>query len=194
MASETKIYEAQITAYLERLARALRRLKNTTAFALKLQPLQLEILLFLLHAQQRKITVNFLAEELEVSEPTISDSLAALVRKKYVVKYTSPEDRRIRFVSLTASGKKIAQKAEGKLFPLAGMDPKLLEDLSRALHELVGELFAQSFIRHARICKTCHFFSPASENAVGHCTLLNKTLYTKDLQSDCPDHAYARIG
>lgn len=193
MAKDTTPYETQIVAYLDRIVRAIRRMENEAAVTCGLNPLQLRILQFLLSNSHRKITVGFAAEELEVSEPTISDSLRALETKKLIIKTADANDRRIKHLQLTARGKKLVGRlANFSGLPLATLDSGTLERLSSDLHQLVAMLFEKSLLKHARICRTCAYFSPAEGEQPQTCRLLKKQLRTGDLQSDCHDHIYAR--
>lgn len=186
----TKIYEEQISAYLERVVRAIRRLENAEATAHGLNSLQLRILQ-LLAAAQKKLTVGFIADELELSEPTVSDSLRALQAKKLVEKITDAQDRRIKYLQLTPAGRTIASRVAKRLrLPLTHLDPAYLQRLSVDLHHLVGAIFDMSLLHHARICATCIYFVKTRNSA--HCQLLRKNLRPADLQTDCPDHAYAK--
>lgn len=146
----------------------------------------------LLGNSNRKVTVGFAAEELEVSEPTISDSLRALESKKLLYKAADVNDRRIKYLQLTAAGKKLANRfADIARLPLESLGTSALERLSGDLHSLVAVLFEKSLLQHARICLTCKYYSPPATNQPRACRLLQKQLETEDLQGDCRDHVYA---
>ena len=51
-----------------------------------------------------------IANELELSMPTITVTIDKLVKLNYVVRKTDPSDRRVVRVTLTTQGKKITQK------------------------------------------------------------------------------------
>lgn len=190
MANDTKNYENQIVAYLDRIVRAVRRLENATAVECGLNPLQLRVLQVLATAH-RPVTVGLAADELEVTEPTMSDSVRALSLKGLVKKTTDPTDRRIKYLHLTASGKHVAARfGEITRLPLENLEPALLARLSADLHQLVAGLFGSRLLHHARICMTCAHFSPASQDQLATCGFLKKKLKTVDLQTDCPDHVY----
>lgn len=190
MANVTRKYEEQILAYLDRLARAKRRLENAVAFQHGLNALQLQVLLALHGAGHRKLTVSFLADELEVSEPTLSDSLRSLEKKRLIAKKITVTDRRIRQLQLTTAGEKIVEQCAREIrLPLSGLSAVLLQRLSSDLHTVVAELFSSGFLHHARVCKTCQYFS-STDQRFGQCDLLKKKLNIEDLQFDCSDHVY----
>ncbi|MBE7439792.1 MAG: MarR family transcriptional regulator [Spirochaetales bacterium] len=190
----TTNYEKQIGAYLERIVRAIRRIENEAAVAAGLNPLQLRILQFLAIARHPP-TVGFVADELEVSEPTISDSLRALAAKKLIEKVPDTNDRRVKYLKLRPAGRATARRMKRLIrLPLKRLDPLVLPRLSADLHQLVAGMFEMSLLHHARICMTCSYFSQSPGQKLPACRLLRKKLSPSELQSDCPDHLYRDAG
>ncbi|GAB4436596.1 MAG: hypothetical protein OHK0011_19720 [Turneriella sp.] len=192
---EKAILEQSTVAYLDRISRARRRLENVVSHAHGLTPLQLQILIFLRHSPRLSVSVSFLADELEVSEATMSDSLRSLEQKNFVEKVASAHDRRVRELMISAEGANLADECEQELrLPLETLPTADLKALSRILHTWVAELFRRGTLHHARICQTCIYFSPAGPGEIGRCDLLKAQLTPASLKSDCPEHVYRKVG
>lgn len=192
--NDTAKYEAQIVAYLDRIVRAVRRLENAAAVDCGLNPLQLRILQVVGNAH-RAVSIGFVADELEISEPTASDSVRVLAAKGLLVSKPQSTDRRIKHLKLTAEGRALAERfSRSSQLRLGNLPFPVLQRLSGDLHQLVAELFFSGRLQHARICATCYYFAVGAKGELPLCGLLQKRLTVADLRSDCPDHAYRSAG
>src|ERR1700733_11795983 len=97
--------DAKIVGALDRAGGALGGLARRTAAAHDLSVTQMRVLAQLYAGPPPKALTSELARELDVSDPTVSDALAALRRKGLVERSADPADRRRQLLRLTASGR-----------------------------------------------------------------------------------------
>jgi len=179
---------------VERLGHGLRALAHRSARAAGLSALQQQTLLGIAGHPPARRGVGALAAEFDVTTPTVSDAVAALVRKGLVVRDTAPDARR-RVLGLTDSGAAVAAALRGwdgpALEALRGLDE---HDKGAALDvtlTVIAALVADGTISVARTCSTCRHFRPDRHRdraAPHHCALLELPLSQAQLRTDCPEH------
>ena len=96
--------DAKIVGALDRTGEALGVLARRAAAAHDLSVTQMRVLVRLYAGPPPQALTSELARELDVSDPTVSDALAALRRKGLVERSADPADRRRQVLRLTASG------------------------------------------------------------------------------------------
>jgi len=185
--------ESKIVVALERIAEAFRVLLWEQGKEFSLSPIQVQALIFLLYHSPGRAKVSKLAEEFNMTRPTISDMVKTLEQKGLVEKLTEPEDRRSHILRLTEKGAGMAQRAS--LFaeeirrPLAAIAPNDKADLLLHLISIIRHLNAAGVITVQRMCFTCAHYRPNHHGQAHFCSLLNTKLETADLRVDCPEHA-----
>ena len=139
--------------------------------------------------------VGELAESLGVSSPTVSDALATLVAKRLVVKRPSPRHPRAVAITLTAAGRRAAERAAGwpdtLLAAVDALEPDEQAALVRALTKMIRELQERGEIPIARMCVSCRFFRPnvhPDDAAPHHCAFVDAPFGDRELRLDCADH------
>ncbi|MBN8870996.1 MAG: winged helix-turn-helix transcriptional regulator [Solirubrobacterales bacterium] len=183
--------DRRIADALERVGQALRVQLWDAAKEQSLTPTQLQVLLRLATDPPRLRRVGALAEQLDVTHPTISDAVGALRRKGLVDRET--ESRRSPLI-LTIEGREVAGA-------LAGWQDRTIDQLSelpsedkevtlRTLLSLIAGLQREGAITVARMCSTCRFFERDAHpgETPHHCGLLDIPLADADLRVDCPEH------
>lgn len=180
---------AKIVAAVDRIARGVRAHRQTVAAAAGISVLQSELLRVLARGHPPAYAGS-LALELGVSQPTASDSLAALVRKRYVARATNPTDRRRTEFVLTDAGAELATELDRADSVLVAATARLPEpDQERTLRlllELIGGLLDGGVLAVARTCPTCRFFEESGSGA--RCALLGTALPVREFRVDCPEH------
>lgn len=182
--------DEKLIAYINRLSRAIRKIYNQIGFLEGLNPLQIQILEFLSRQKKRKITINSIAEEMEVSEATVSDSIKALEHRGLLKKTIDNLDKRIRYVEITREGNYVLNQIENKVkmeFPDLSLEEK--QALLVLLHHLTFQFFKSGYLTKAKICFSCVYYERLKHNQ-HYCNLLKETLTPENLQYDCPDHQY----
>lgn len=180
----------KVVAALDRLARGVRAHRQAVASAAGITVLQAELLRTLADGQPPAAFAGPLATELGVSQPTVSDSLAALERKGYVRRVPTPQDRRRSTFVLTDSGAglaaELARLDEALLAGVSRMDVPDQDNLLAALLSLIASLLENGVLAVARTCPTCRFFAEGADGP--RCALLQVELAPADLRVNCPDH------
>lgn len=183
--------ESKIVAVLERISQAFRVLLWQESTEYSLTPIQVQVLIFLLHHSDEKRKVGYLANEFNMTKATISDTIRALEQKKLITKEYKKADTRTYFIHLTKKGKDIAAKTS--LFtkeirtPIDNLHTDDKENMLLSLLGIINYLNKSGVITIQRMCFSCTHYQ-ASKNGEKHfCNLLNKPLLTTDLRIDCPE-------
>jgi DNA-binding MarR family transcriptional regulator len=193
---QNKNIESRIVASLERISQAFRVLLWEESKEFALSPIQVQVLVFLLHHPAERRKVSYLAGEFNMTKATISDTVKALDEKKLISKKAAPDDTRSYTIELTAKGKKLAEKAS--LFtgvlraPIEKLSKADKENLLVNLLEVIQHLHHTGIISIQRMCTTCTHFSKGQQGEPHFCKLLNQPLTRANLRVDCPEHELAR--
>jgi DNA-binding MarR family transcriptional regulator len=183
--------DARLAAAIERLAVAERALRQSQATALGLSPIQLQLLTLVASAPASRRRVGALARELGVTQPTVSDAVAALVAKGLVRRLPDPADRRGPVLAPTAAGRRLAERARGLdatlAERLADLDAEAKATALAVLLECIAALVHEGVITVARCCTTCRHLRRDGAGGL-HCELLGEPLPAPALRVDCPDH------
>ena len=187
--------DTKLAAALERVGQALRTELRQRARELGLTPTQAQVLLRLAHGQRERRRVGTLADELDVSAPTLSDAVAVLLRKGLVERGPDPADARARALRLTRRGRTSARRLadwdQRVRQPLAEIPRGDKETALLLLLDLIARLYQEGVVSVARTCITCRHLrsgTPADGGARHHCALLDMPLGDGDLRVDCPEH------
>lgn len=177
----------KIVAGLERLSQVFRILLWEKAKEQLLSPIQIQLLIFIYHHSAEKTTVSYLAQEFNLTKPTISDAVKVLEQKKLIKKNTDTVDTRSYRIKLTSEGKKIVFETENYVSPLSELIESTNETEKEALWQYISNLIIQlnklEVISIQRTCFNCRYYSTKSK--VSFCNLLNQKLEIKDIRIDC---------
>jgi len=161
-----------------------------------LTPIQVQILIFLHTHSKDKRKVSYLAEEFNLSKPTISDAVKALEEKSLITRKNNPDDSRSYHIELTKKGKEIAEKTS--LFtvelvkPIEQLESNDKENLLLSLLRIIYHMTRTGVITIQRMCWTCEYYRSDQDQGQHFCKLLNKRLLVTDLRIDCPEHSIVR--
>ncbi len=184
--------ESKIIASLERVSQAFRVLLWNESKELVLSPLQVQVLIFLLHHPDDRCKVSYLADEFNMSKATISDAIKALEQKLLIEKYYDPQDTRSYKIYLTNKGKGLAKRtslfAQQIQLPIEAMNQKDKENLLASMINIIHHLNNVGIISIQRMCLTCQFYKTSEIGQSHFCNLMNKPLTTAELQVDCKEH------
>ena len=184
--------ESKIVASLERVSQAFRVLLWNESKEFSLSPLQVQVLIFLLHHSDEKRKVSYLADEFGMAKATISETIKTLEQKQLIKKEYEPHDTRSYIIHLTKKGKETAEQtslfAKQIQVPIDNLDSTDKENLLLSLLDIIHHLNKTGIITIQRMCFTCHFYK-ADKNGTKHfCGLLNTKLADTELRIDCPEH------
>ncbi|MCL4743229.1 MAG: MarR family transcriptional regulator [Phycisphaerales bacterium] len=163
-----------------------------------LTPTQSQVLA-LLHARGGDgLSVSAVAAEVAVSQPTVSDAVAALERKRLVARSRSEADGRVVLVRLTEPGRRVAQQAvrwpDYLVRAIDSLDADERAVFVRGLVKMVHSLQEEGQIPHSRMCPSCIYFRPhahADQERPHHCAFVDAPIGDADLRIDCRDHESA---
>lgn len=187
--------ESKIIASLERISQAFRVLLWNESKEFALSPIQVQVLIFLLHHSEEKRKVSYLAAEFNMTKATISDTVKALDQKGLITKEYEQHDTRSYVIHLSEEGERIA--GQTSLFtrelqvPIERLDADDKENLLLSLIGVIRHLNKAGIITIQRMCFTCAHYRPDHNGATHFCRLLNQPLDGADLRVDCPEHLLA---
>lgn len=170
-------------------------LARRAAAAHDLSATQMRVLARLYAGPPPQALTSELARELDVSNPTVSDALAALRRKGLVERSADPADRRRQVLRLTASGRSAGMAVSRWTAPVevatSGIPQADGEALLSVLLDVLARMEAAGLISVTRACTTCAHFSrdKATGRPVLRCGYFGSTLRPSDLRVDCAQHA-----
>lgn len=183
----------KIVAGLERLSQVFRILLWEKAKEHSLSPIQIQLLIFIRHHSADKTTVSYLAQEFNLTRPTISDAIKILEQKKIIRKINDQLDTRSYTINLTAAGKKIVLETENFANPLTEIISKANNSDKKVLWENISNLIIRlnklEVISVQRTCFNCKHYS--IKNKTHFCNLLDLKLLTKDIRIDCAEFEMA---
>lgn len=183
--------ESKIVASLERISQSFRVLLWQESKEFSLSPIQVQVLIFLLHHSEEKRKVSYLADEFNMTKATISDTVKTLEQKQLITKEYEAHDTRSYVINLTKTGK--ATAVETSFFtkeikaPIGKLNQDDKENLLLSLLNIIRHLNKSEVITIQRMCMSCAYYQ--SDKGQKHfCKLLNQPLRVKDLRIDCPEH------
>jgi DNA-binding MarR family transcriptional regulator len=184
--------ESRIVASLERVSQAFRVLLWNESKEFSLSPIQIQVLIFILHHSDEKRKVSYLAEEFNMTKATISDTIKTLEQKKLIKKEYEKHDTRSYVIHLTKKGKEIAEStslfAKEIQSPIDKLHTPDKENLLLSLLGIINHLNKAGVITIQRMCYTCHFYKSKKSQQGHFCKLLNSELTDSELRIDCPEH------
>ena len=137
-----------------------------------------------------------LARELNVADPTVSDAVAALIRKGLVLRTPNNDDRRRRDLVLTPAGRKTAAELARWTAPAEIATSKLdraeAEQLLDTLLAVIAKLHDAQLLPAVRACSTCaHLGVSGTQKQSYRCLTYDVPMTVSDLRVDCVDHVPA---
>jgi DNA-binding MarR family transcriptional regulator len=182
--------ESKIVVSLERISQAFKVLLWSESKENSLSPIQTQILIFLLFHSPEKGKVSYLANEFNLTKATISDTIKTLESKELIRKVFEEKDARSYTIELTESGKKTAELSASfaKVIqnPIDELPEIEKEKLLENLLKIIYDLNQKGIITIQRMCFNCQYYQIKEDNH--YCNLLNKTIVSKELRVDCPEH------
>jgi DNA-binding MarR family transcriptional regulator len=183
---------------IDRIGAVLRADQWSAAQTVGLSPTQNSILAFLAGRGDAGMRVKEIATHLGVSQPSATDSIAALERKQFVQKISDQNDARAIGVSITLAGRAIL-KAAGMVTAatdnaLAALTISEQTDLLLLLTKIMRHLQIAGSVPVQRMCVSCAYFRPNIHSGADHphhCAFVNAAFGDRDLRIDCGDHKTA---
>lgn len=182
-------FDQKVVVAFERIAQALKVLAWDKGKSLRLNPTQSQLLIYLLDHPQREHTLSSIAKELNISKPSLSDTISTLTQRKLIYKTFREADIGHALV-LTAEGEALAHEASDYINPLYRAIGELSEEnketLFTSLGNIIYQLHKQNILPIQRMCLNCNNYM--LRDGQSYCRLLDQHLTVEALQIDCPDH------
>ena len=191
---------------LSRIATVMRNEDWGRAKASGLNPTQLSIL-ELLEGRVDGLTVKEIASNLGVSQPTATDSIAALERKELVTKTADKVDKRSVKVVIAPDGRSIlaAERTPGATQDaVSALADDEQQEMLISLVKMIRHLQENDAIPIQRMCVSCRYFAPYAHSDAAHshaahshaakphhCHFVDAAFGQRDIRIDCREHEIA---
>jgi DNA-binding MarR family transcriptional regulator len=187
---QQKDITSKIVVSLERISEAFKSLLWDYAKKNGLSPIQIQLLVFIAHHKNSFCKVSYLANEFNITKPTVSDAVKTLIKKELIKKIFSEIDNRSYTISLTSKGKKMVKQTENFANPIKNgvrkSNEKELEILYTSLNKLIYNLNRNGILKIQRTCYSCKFYEKNKQHH--YCHLLKSTLKNEDIRVDCVEY------
>lgn len=184
--------ESKIITSLERVSQAFRVLLWNESKEFSLSPIQVQVLIFLLHHTEQMRKVSYLADEFNMTKATISETIKTLEQKQLIKKAYELNDSRSYVIHLTKKGKIIAKEtslfANQMLAPIDKLNSSEIVNLFLSLMDIIFYLNKSGVITIQRMCYTCCNFKENKKGQEHFCKLLNTSIPFSELRIDCEEH------
>lgn len=191
-AQQANSVSSKVVAAVERLSASFRVLLWNEAKQHGLSPIQVQLLVFLLHYPEEKRTVTHLAHYFNMTKATISDAIKSLESKQLITRKIMESDTRSHSLHLVKEGKTLARKVERYAMPMldavAGLPAENQAVLLENLLQLIYQLNQTGVVTPQTMCLNCHFYT--RKNGGHYCNLVKAPLKGSDLRVDCPEFQF----
>lgn len=193
--SPTQQLTRQLRDGLDQICVVMRADQWAIAGTAGLNPTQAHVLTFIAGRGEKGARVGKIANQLGVTQPTATDSIAALLRKALLTKAPDPEDTRAVTVRVTRAGRDIVR---GIGLVITATERALEMLTIREQTEMLGlviktirALQITGAIAPQRMCVTCRYFRPNAhedKRAPHHCAYVDAAFGAEGLRIDCDEH------
>ncbi len=180
---------SKIVVGLERISEVFRTLLWEQAKVLGISPIQIQIMIFIDNHTNEICNISHLAQEFNLTKPTVSDAVKTLESKNYIIKNHSKDDGRKYSIALSEKGKAIVKSTSNFANPikdqLGDFENNQLNELFDSLSTLIYKLNKSGVLSVQRMCYACSFYENKPD---GHyCRLLHKSISNAEIRLDCPE-------
>ncbi|BDV38564.1 MarR family transcriptional regulator [Methylocystis bryophila] len=170
----------------------------TIAGAAGLNPTQVHALTFIAGRAEKGVRVGAIAAQLGVTQPTATDSIAALVRKGLTTKEADPDDPRAVSIRITQGGRDVVRGIGLAITAteraLEMLSPAEQNELLLLIIKTIRALQVAGAIAPQRLCVTCKYFRPHAHEdhrSPHHCDYVDAAFGVEALRLDCAEHEAA---
>lgn len=188
--SQQQSLTSKVVVGLERISEVFKTLLWDQSKSTGLSPIQIQTVVFVAYHKPELCKVSYLAQEFNVTKPTISDAVRVLLLKGLIEKKDAGGDSRSYIIGLTHQGKEVLQGIEQFASPVGVELEKLgeaqLTHIYESLTTLIYQLNQSGVLTVQRTCYACHFHEKKSGK--DFCNFLNQSLATDEIRIDCPEY------
>ncbi|WP_394201370.1 MarR family winged helix-turn-helix transcriptional regulator [Shewanella waksmanii] len=174
---------------IERLGEITRAHLRKVATKCGLQPVQVEVLHYLVSCNQFSNTLMSVVDYLGQTKGTVSQTIKSLEAKGFIEKIPDKNDKRTVRLWVTQKGKKlIKQELPGIPFTAAleSLDKDSQSSLSKSLSTLNSALLKTNNMDTFGVCRTCIYNQKRTDSYF--CRLLNIDLAEDETNKICKEH------
>jgi len=179
------------SATLAELIDRLGRLIRAESHAEGLNPAQWDALRYLTRCNRFSNTPGAVAQYLNATKGTVSQTLNALERKALLTRTPDPASGRVVRLTLTAAGRSLARRNPAAELEraAAALPAALRETTTSGLAQILRQLQRGRGERPFGVCRTCRHFRAAAPGGQPHwCALLHEPLREADSLAICVEH------
>ena len=172
---------------LERISNLLRSESRAAAQREGIQAIQLEVLQYLERANRYSDTPAAVAEYLNLTKGTVSQSILRLEEKRYLRRHPDPADGRVVRLKLTPKGRRVARSIWQESLETAIRENQGGQTLAEGLEFILRAIQRANGLRSFGACDTCRHFT---REPGGHfrCGLTAEPLSKTDRLLICREH------
>ncbi len=175
----------QISALINRLA----RLEASETWESDLNPAQIAALDYLSRANRFSRAPSHVAEFLDTTRGTVSQTLKALARKGYLAEHRSESDKRSIVYELTPAGTEVAGRTSAMLQAIEVLSDDERNLLRDGLSAILTARLAANNGRAFGMCRSCTYHRKQEEGAF--CALLSLPLLREETTQICHEQVPA---
>jgi DNA-binding MarR family transcriptional regulator len=182
----------EIHQFLERLANLIRSQARQSSDAFDLQPVHLNSLHYLSICNRYSDTLLALAEYLNQTKGTTSQTIKLLEERGLVAKHPDPKDGRVTHLKLTVSGKKLVLQAwPSPILKEAetSISPEQQDALRDQLKQLLQTCQTINSQKTFAACHTCRHNEKRTDGFF--CRLTQEPLSAEEVTQICREHEFA---
>ncbi len=174
--------EIDILDMIERLA----RLAHAQSWGADLNPAQRAALSYLARANRFSRTPSVVANYLDATRGTVSQTLKALARKGLIAETRSDTDRRSIRYDITPAGEDALAGTPDIALAISALSGAEKTGLKQGLQAALAMALSQRGSRGFGICKTCRHHDTSGANP--YCSLLQVALTSAEAEEMCGEH------
>lgn len=168
---------------LHELISRLARLDASDTWGGDLNPAQMSAIGYLSRANRFSRSPSHVADYLQTTRGTMSQTLKALERKGYVSEARSDADKRAKSYRLTAEGEKVAARPGDLSDAIGALSDKDRTQVEDALSSALISVISKNDGRPFGVCKTCRYHQRKGD--APYCRLLNLSLKPEEAFQIC---------
>jgi len=180
----------QVYNYVERLNELLKADLRLASTNLGIQPVHLEILLYLSKCNRFSDTHTAVTEYLGQTKGTVSETLKLLEKKGLLSKESDTDDKRVTHLKVTDRGRKLINKAiSSNLLTNAcdALSEYKKNKIATTLKILLEAVVTENNIKTFGVCNSCRHHT-SNKGDRYFCNLILQPLLSEDTQLICRDH------
>jgi len=182
----------QLPDYIERWAHFVRHERRLTAQKEGLQPVHMDVLLYLARCNKFSNRPLAVADYLQLTKGTVSQSIKLLEKKGFIERTLNFSDKRQVHLFLTHRGREIVKSLDNtdQYQPLlAALNDRDQAHLKNIFDHTLKHHIQNSNLTSFGLCRTCKHHR-IHDNDERFCALVREKLFPEEINQICREHDY----